>query len=149
MAQPQIVILSRKDAVRYEPSDREVCISITDFDDHAPPVLSGRFISVLRLAFSDIDEPDADPTTLLFNDTHAKAILRFVQQWKDADRLVIHCMAGQSRSPGVAIALCELFSWTLDDIEERYPWANPRVRQVLVRVGRDVMARSDLVAAQH
>ena len=53
--------------------------------------------------------------------------------------MVIHCMAGQSRSPGIAMGLHDLFSTQPEDMEERYPWANPWVREELVRVGRKLM----------
>jgi predicted protein tyrosine phosphatase len=131
---PDLLVLAKRSALNYEPERREVCISITDPDDRAA-TLSPAFIAVLRVAFIELDEPD-DPRQLLFNDRHATAILRFVEQWRDVDRIVIHCMAGQSRSPGIALALCELFGWDAADMQERYPGANPWVRNELVRVGR-------------
>jgi len=136
---PQLVVLSEKKATAYQPTGREVCISVTDIDDTQRPRLSQAFVSILHVAFSDIDEPEPDPSFLLFNEVHAKAIVRFVHQWRDVDRIVIHCMAGQSRSPGIAMALCELFDWDLGEMEEQYPWWNPWVRRELVRVGREVL----------
>ena len=136
---PDILVLSEKKALLYEPEGREVCISVTDIDDDELPVLSRRFISILRLAFTDIDEPDEDPSFLLFNAAHATAIVKFAAQWRDVDRIVIHCMAGQSRSPGIAMGLYDLFSTQPEDMAERYPWANPWVRDELVRVGRLMM----------
>jgi hypothetical protein len=108
-------------------------------DDDPLPSLSDAFLAVLRRTFTDIDEPDPDPTSLIFNSDHASEIVTFVRQWRDVDRIVIHCMAGQSRSPGIALGLCDLFGWGLGDMEERYPWANPWVRNELVRVGREVL----------
>ena len=136
---PQILILSEPKAQVYEPTGREVCISVTDDDAPSRPMLSNRFLAILRLGFSDIDEPGSDPADLLFNEGHAREIVTFVRQWTNVDRIVIHCKAGQSRSPGIAIGLCELFSWDLRDMEERYPFWNPWVRQELVRVGREVV----------
>jgi predicted protein tyrosine phosphatase len=103
--------------------------------------LSNAFTAVLRLAFSDIDEPSSDPADLLFNEEHAREIVNFVRPWTDVDRIVIHCLAGQSRSPGIAMGLCELFSWELGEMEERYPYWNPWVRTELVRVGREMLLR--------
>lgn len=66
----------------------------------------------------------------------AQDIVTFVRPWPDVDRIVVHCMAGQSRSPGVAMGLCDLFGWPLRDMEERYPLRNTRVRSELVSAGR-------------
>jgi predicted protein tyrosine phosphatase len=138
---PEVLILSEMKALLYEPSLREACISVTDIDDKARPELSNAFTAVLRLAFSDIDEPSSDPADLLFNEEHAREIVNFVRPWTDVDRIVIHCLAGQSRSPGIAMGLCELFSWELGEMEERYPYWNPWVRTELVRVGREMLLR--------
>ena len=138
---PEVLILSEVKALLYEPSLREVCISVTDIDDKSRPELSNAFTAVLRLAFSDIDEPSSDPSDLLFNEEHAREIVNFVRQWTDVDRIVIHCLAGQSRSPGIAMGLCELFSWELGEMAERYPYWNPWVRTELVRVGREMLQR--------
>jgi len=134
---PELLILSRKKAEAYEPSGREACISITDAGDAPLPVLSSAFVAVLRVAFSDIDEASSDPTEVLFSEHHARQVADFVRQWTQVDRIVVHCMAGQSRSPGIALGLCELFSWETGDLEERYPFWNPWVRRELVRVGRE------------
>ncbi len=107
---PELLILSRKKA--------EAC-------------------AILRVAFSDIDQPSDDPSEVLFNERHAGQVTDFVRHWTHVDRIVVHCMAGQSRSPGIALGLCELFSWETGDLEERYPFWNPWVRSVLVRVGRE------------
>ena len=131
---PEVVILSEKNAQLYEPSGREVCISITGPKKQFPS-LSDRFAAVLRLAFSDITEPMDHPDSVLFNDGHAKEIVTFIGDWRDVNRIVIHCQAGLSRSPGVAMGLCELFSWGAVP-EENYPLCNQWVRRELVRVGR-------------
>ena len=137
---PEIVILSERDALAYEPAGREVCISVTD-PDKDTPLLSPRFLSVLRLAFSDLIEPSGLESDIIFNDRHAKAVVTFAHQWRDAERVVIHCHAGLSRSPGIAIGLCELFSWgPAGEIEQQHPMWNRRVRREVVRAGREVFA---------
>ena len=134
---PEVLILSEERASLYEPSGREVCISITR-PDGPVPALSNRFLATLRVAFSDIAKPSPFKWDLLFNDQHARQILDFVREWEGVQRIVIHCMAGQSRSAGVAMGLCDLFDWDLADLEQRYPLWNTWVRQELVRVGKDV-----------
>ena len=132
---PEVLILSEQRARLYEPSGREVCISITNPEGPVPTLSSG-FAAILRIAFTDIARPSPFTWDLLFNDEHASQIIDFVREWEGADRIVIHCMAGQSRSPGVAMGLCELFAWDLADLEQRYPLWNTWVREELVRVGK-------------
>ena len=135
---PEVLILSEQKACSYEPSGREVCISITN-PDGPRPSLSGRFAAVLRLTFTDIAKPSPFKWDLLFNEDHARQIIDFVKEWDGVERIVIHCMAGQSRSPGVAMGLCELFAWDLADLEQRYPLWNTWVRQELVRIGKELL----------
>lgn len=135
-----MVILSEEKARVYEPARREVCISITRPGGPAPN-LSRQFLGTLRLTFSDIAGPSPFTWDVLFDDQHARQIIEFVTKWEAAERIVIHCMAGQGRSAGVAMGLCDLFAWDLADLEERYPLWNTWVRQELVRVGKDFMQR--------
>jgi predicted protein tyrosine phosphatase len=134
--QPQILVLSEKRAQAHEPAGREVCISVTGPDKPLPD-LSPRFLAVLRLAFTDITEPTGLDTDVLFTHAHAWRIVRFATRWRHVDRIVIHCQAGLSRSPGIAIGLCELFEWgSTSELEEQHPLWNKLVRRELVRTGR-------------
>jgi predicted protein tyrosine phosphatase len=132
---PAIVILSEDKARSYEPAGVEVCISIIN-PKGTSPRLSKRFRAILRLAFSDIAAPSPFPWDSLFNEEHAREILRFLAEWREADRIVIHCMAGQSRSPAVAMGIHELVGQPVETLEETYPLWNTWVRSELVRVGR-------------
>jgi predicted protein tyrosine phosphatase len=126
----ELCVLSREAAERYEPQGVEICVSITD--PAAPPAqLSPGFAAVLRLAFSDIVAIDY-PDDVLFAPEQAAAIVAFVERWRHAERLVVHCHVGVSRSPGVALGLCDRFGWPATVLEERYPFWNRWVRQVLV-----------------
>jgi len=127
---PELVVLSRLDAEKYEPADREICISI--FDPEADPAqLSPRFASVLRLAFSDLTEMGDPSYDILFAREHALSIMQFVDAWPSADRVVIHCNMGVSRSPGVALGLCDLKGWAAAEIERSHPGWNRLVRAVM------------------
>ena len=107
---PELVVLSRDDAESYEPAgSREVCISISD-PDAEPARVSPKFASVLRLYFNDITER-GEPTDILFAQEHAESITRFIDGWPSAERIVVHCNMGVSRSPGVALGLCDLRGW--------------------------------------
>ena len=137
---PQLLVLSENRARLYEPSLREVCISVTDPGKSAAQ-LSNRFLAVLRLAFTDIDELVEDPWDVVFTPAHAREIIDFLQEWRDVDRVVIHCRAGLSRSPGIAMGICDVFSWPLGDMEREHPLCNKWVRKEVARVGRDLMKR--------
>jgi Icc-related predicted phosphoesterase/predicted protein tyrosine phosphatase len=132
---PDIVVMSVDEAEAYEPTGIEVCISITD--PNASLVrLSPRFADVLRISFTDIARPTSFPFDVLFDAKHARKILKFLDRWAHAQRVVVHCVAGVSRSPGVALAVCDLRGLDAKALEERYPSWNTWVRSELVRVGR-------------
>jgi predicted protein tyrosine phosphatase len=137
---PEVLILSETKARAYEPSGREVCISVTD-PGKPEARLSGGFLAILRLAFTDIAEPVEDPWHVVFAPGHATQIVQFVQKWSDVSRVVIHCRAGLSRSPGIAMGLCDVFSWPLGEMEREHPLCNKWVRRELARVGREVISR--------
>jgi predicted protein tyrosine phosphatase len=126
---PEFVVLSREDAERYEPRDREICISIAD-PDAEPAQLSSRFAAVLRLHFTDIIE-QGEPSDVLFSEDHARAIRAFLDAWPDAKRIVVHCNAGVSRSPGVALGLCDIRGWATAKLERSHPGWNRLVRTAL------------------
>jgi predicted protein tyrosine phosphatase len=131
---PEFVILSRANVENYEPNRVEVCISISD--PKAPPVkLSSGFRDVLHLTFTDIASPSRMPFDVLFAPEHARAILEFVARWPGVERIVVHCVAGQSRSPAVAMGICELRGWPTETLETLYPSWNTWVRSELVREG--------------
>jgi len=85
---PDFVVLSREDAERYEPGDKEICISIAD-PDAEPAQLSEDFAAILRLHFTDIIERP-DPCDVLFSENHARAIREFIDGWPEASRIVVH-----------------------------------------------------------
>jgi predicted protein tyrosine phosphatase len=129
------VVLSAERARAYEPSGVEICISITD--PKADSVaLSPRFAAVLRLSFTDIAGPSPYAWDRLFSPDDARQILRFVDAHVSAERLVVHCTAGLSRSPAVALALGELWGHDCTALEEQWPLWNTWVRSELLRLGR-------------
>ncbi len=122
-------MLSREDAEAYEPQRREVCISISD-PDAEPAHISPRFVAVLRLSFNDITEM-GEPTDILFARGHAESIAEFIEGWSSAERVVLHCNMGVSRSPGVALGLCDLRGWATAELERSHPGWNRLVRSVM------------------
>ena len=127
------MVLSREEAERYEPRGKEICISISDPD--APPArVSSRFAAVFRLNFDDVIER-GEPDDILFAEDHAREITKFLDAWPDAERVMVHCNAGVSRSPGVALWLCDLRGWATAELERSHPGWNRLVRSVLAAQG--------------
>jgi predicted protein tyrosine phosphatase len=132
---PAFVVLSREDAERYKPGEREICISIAD-PDAEPARLSGGFAAVLRLNFTDIIEM-GEPSDVLFSDDDAQAIREFIDAWPDVRRIVVHCHAGVSRSPGVALGLCDVRGWATAELERSHPGWNRLVRTAVAAKRQD------------
>ena len=126
---PELVVLSRHDAEDYEPSGREICISISDPEAN-PARISSKFASVLRLYFTDCTVRD-DPSDVLFAAEHAITIRQFIDGWPSAQRVVLHCNMGVSRSPAVALGLCDLHGWATAELERSHPGWNRLVRSVM------------------
>jgi predicted protein tyrosine phosphatase len=126
---PLLVVLSREEVERYEPGRKEICISISD-PFAKPARLSPRFQSVLRLYFNDVVER-GDPSDILFEAEHAAAITTFLDSAPEFNRLVLHCNMGVSRSPGVALGLCDLKGWATAELERKHPGWNRLVRSVM------------------
>lgn len=142
-----VCVLSREAAELYQPGELEICISISD--PQAPPAqLSPNFLAVLRLEFSDIVAAE-QPADVLFAEDHAAAIVQFVEQWSQAERLVVHCHVGASRSPGVALGLCDRLGWETAELERGYPAWNRWVRQVLAGEKATMMTPADADGSTH
>ena len=132
---PTFLVLSEAKARLYEPTRVEVCISITNPGGPSPR-LSRRFAAILRLIFTDIAGPSPYAFDRLFSEQDARRVIAFAHEWSAAEQIVVHCLAGQSRSAAVALGLCELNGWDPGDLETRHPLWNTWVRAELVRVGR-------------
>jgi predicted protein tyrosine phosphatase len=126
---PELKVLSRQDVEQYEPTSREICISISD-PGAVPAGISPSFVAVLRLQFDDVVER-TDSADVLFAEEHARRILEFVREWPDVDRVVFHCNMGLSRSPGIALGLCDVHGWATAELERAHPGWNRLVRGVI------------------
>jgi predicted protein tyrosine phosphatase len=129
-------VLSREDAESYEPSLKEICISISD-PDAQPANISPDFEAVLRLHFDDVTQRGVE-SDILFEASHAVAISKFLDNWPNVDRIVVHCNMGVSRSPGVALGLCDLRGWATAALERSHPGWNRLVRTVMVQSAANV-----------
>jgi predicted protein tyrosine phosphatase len=77
----------------------------------------------LFLDFQDFDfiDLEIDPTNAKFapNAEHVQQLVDFIRELSPTDKLLIHCLAGYSRSPaGVMIAKCERDGKTLNLAKE-------------------------------
>jgi len=129
-------VLSRENAESYEPSLKEICISISD-PEAQPANISPDFDAVLRLHFDDVTQRGV-PSDILFEASHALAINKFLDKWPAAERIVVHCNMGVSRSPGVALGLCDLRGWATAALERSHPGWNRLVRTVMVQSATNV-----------
>jgi predicted protein tyrosine phosphatase len=132
---PEFVVLSREEAELYEPRGKEICISISD-PDASPARVSSRFAAVLRLNFNDVTER-GEPSDILFAEDHAREIRKFLDAWPKAERVMVHCNAGVSRSPGVALGLCDIRGWATAALERSHPGWNRLVRSVIAAEGKE------------
>ncbi|HMG70983.1 MAG TPA: hypothetical protein VK544_07680 [Gemmatimonadaceae bacterium] len=126
---PELIVLSREDAEHYQPTKKEICISISD-PDAEPANVSDQFVAVLRLHFDDITEMGL-ASDILFAADHARAITMFVDKWPGIERLMVHCNMGVSRSPGVALGLCDTHGWATAALERSHPGWNRLVRALM------------------
>lgn len=138
-AAPELVVLSREDAETYEPGLKEICISISD-PDAEPANISTAFVAVLRLHFDDVTQRGL-PSDILFAHDQARAIVDFVDEWPDADRVMVHCNMGVSRSPGVALGLCDARGWATAELERSHPGWNRLVRSVMNKAATNTNPR--------
>jgi predicted protein tyrosine phosphatase len=135
-----VKVLSRDGAEAFIPPPRAVCISIRDAGDVRAD-LHPRFAAILDLEFDDVDPvryeflEQAHLECVLFDPRHARAILEFTAQHRDAPLLLVHCNAGVSRSPAVAIGLAGDASRHAE-LRTRYPHYNMHVLRVLTAARR-------------
>ena len=131
---PEFVVLSREEAELYAPRGKEICISISD-PDALPAQVSSLFAAVLRLNFNDVTER-GEPSDVLFAEDHAREIRQFLDSWPKTERVMVHCNAGVSRSPGVALGLCDIRGWATAALERSHPGWNRLVRSVIAAEGK-------------
>lgn len=114
----KLEVMSQRDAELYEPTEREVCISISAPHGelwYVPlAVLSDKFEDVLRLEFADtIDDPYITyRSNEGITNEQCDEIVNFVSKHKDVDKIVLHCFAGVSRSRSTAAAIVSALKMT-------------------------------------
>jgi len=134
--------MSLPQAVKHIPKPKTYGLRISsefDFLDIMPLEKSENWVGIFEYHFDDIWPKcpgRVSPKEVMFNDELAQKVLSDFREHKDqVDRLLVHCYAGQSRSPAVAIALNEIFNLGYDseEMKEEYPGYNQFVYEMLLR----------------
>ena len=93
------------------------------------PQVDGKWSDILRLKFDDVEWRDNGSSNNqlyeVISEVQAKQILDFVVKHIDKD-IFISCDAGLSRSPGVLVALEQIFN--ARDVSDAYPHHNRFVK---------------------
>jgi len=117
------VLVTNRNAVREisphsEGLGRTVLIRITSYSKFKPLQFREQFEDIMHRKFADVEDNDnfmygtISKTILPITEHEAKQIVNFVHQHADKDCLIVHCDAGFSRSPAVALAACEILGLT-------------------------------------
>ena len=108
--QPQIgklLVLPKSAAKQFTSDSPWAAISIGFEPGDWPKLNKCQQVGLLQLAFADIEFPRGD--YILFSEEHAKQIWDFVEKvWDKCELLLVHCLAGVSRSPAVAAAIAKV-----------------------------------------
>lgn len=86
--------------------------------------------SHLKVNFDDIIQPrtDGEPGVVP-GEEHIRQILEFAKKFQTGERVLVHCVAGVSRSPAVAIGVLCSLGWDIDKafdyIQEIRPQLSP------------------------
>ncbi len=130
-----IKAFDRSQVSGLEPRPNSVLIIITSPNSEFP-TLSQKWTGVLQIKFDDVENGFGlkDKQYEAMTENQAKQILDFVIENIDKD-IFISCDAGMSRSPGVLVALEQIFN--SKDVTEDYPYHNRYVKNKI----RDVWFR--------
>lgn len=121
----EILVWSRRQAETAEPIPGAYLISITEPGEYAALGCQPKD-RYLRVQFSDIDRLDSRQSGQVITDQQAQEIARFVDRLPHhAEHLVIHCEHGRSRSPSVAMAVCDHLGLPRSQIGWSHPDAAP------------------------
>lgn len=105
----KITVLGCSEARGYEPSQRAAIIRIGDTIEEVSTELAGDFEKEYRFGFHDLTRISANTPSnwKIFSMPDGKQMLNTFEEITSlkVDEVVVHCHAGISRSPAIAIAL--------------------------------------------
>ena len=100
----KVTVLSMSHAKVYTPNNKAAIIRIVD-GGYELDELQHYYDHKLELSFYDIVPRTGLPSNWnWFNKSDGEKVIEFFSQIKDCDELVIHCYAGISRSPAIALS---------------------------------------------
>ncbi len=147
MAIQQIMILSHSRAAKFKANSKDKPIYLIRIFDaprltvapYAELKYPEQFQTIKSYIFDD--SQFSDDERILFNDEIAERIITdFDNEAKDCQTLLVHCRAGISRSPAVAIALSEIFHLKtpeqIAEMKKQFSFYNKRVYNTLLRVSK-------------
>lgn len=115
----KIKVLSRKNAIKYSYRVKEPCaiISVSDMYQEAPKFNRNPNIKEIIYFFFEDDEESCrtDPRTIIQH-SDAEKIVNFVKRNQNVNEIIVHCVAGISRSSGIAAAIMEYFEQDENEI---------------------------------
>ena len=118
---------------KFKTDEKHIVISIQDpkFDLVSLPKQISRKASI-GFKFHDLDQDIPGANITLFTIKEAKAILNFIEIWKDkVDLICINCVAGVSRSMGIGGALGKILNGD-DTYFFKYGIPNMRIYRMLL-----------------
>jgi predicted protein tyrosine phosphatase len=102
----KLLVLSKSNASNFLYGEPWACISIGAESGDWPKINKVQQIDILQLAFYDTE---SKTESNCFKEKHAEQILDFIDKvWDEAQLVMIHCLAGISRSPGVAASIAKI-----------------------------------------
>lgn len=121
-----IKAFDRSQVSGLEPRPNSVIIMITSMNSEFPK-LSDKWDKILAIQFDDVENGFGlkDNKYTPMSERQAERILNFVIENIDKD-IFISCDAGMSRSPGILVALEQIFNSR--DVTEAYPYHNRYVK---------------------
>lgn len=134
----KITAVPRPVAEKIEPPFKEGFFVISITEPGAPYVqLHSNWKDILRLSFHDTNTEL--PNVILISGSDGELINKFVMvNYRQIQHLVVHCSAGLSRSPGVLVALEEIYNGR--DVSKEYPLYNKLVYRTVIRAFSQIPA---------
>ena len=102
----KIIALSRSEAKQFVYERPWVAISIDSFEGEHPKINAVQRVALLQLSYGDIDHDMGPNHGKLFDKDDANKVWDFLEQyWDKIELVMVHCMAGVSRSAATAAAI--------------------------------------------
>ncbi len=114
----KVQVFNSKTSETFKPEHNSIIIRITSNAEFAPMEHRELFKDILELRFDDISDTHPKEDSMLYGamtTDHYQQIKSFMDKNIDSFQLFVHCDAGQSRSPAVAISVLD---YLLNDPEQ-------------------------------